>query len=242
MAKGRKTGANPGRGSPRMSAPPKGSQLAVYVDCVLAADRDAERDYENATRSDLRYLNALVIADKDPGRPWEWPRGVYADALIRPRLWEYMGMEAADEFCAKHPAIIEYMEETEVHLLHVTSTQEERNRKPRRVTELAKGITTAALYDYIVKSNGQRWTENSLCEAVAKRLGPGISDDVVRRVYRQDFKSLWRAPTSDRTLHWLKATQILLENLCRIDEEGPDAFVRFLLEIPDTNTQKAAAP
>lgn len=240
MAEARKTGANPARGPSPVAAPPAGSRLALLVARASAHDAEIAAEYEGLEDPDLRLLYAYKFAAEDPDRPWRWPVGAFEEYYVRPLLHVLMGDEAGDALFLAQPKLVRFMAETELEIRYSASTQRERNGKPPRVKEFATGIILAALMDEFIGSEEGR-TENGACEAVAKRLGPGLSREVVRRVFRSQFGRLLNDHPRNRPLfvaveglrRWMRAMEARQPATHAVRRRSPDA---------SRNAQRRCAP
>lgn len=241
MSERRKTGANPGRGPCRLTTPPRGSRLASLIESANAHDHEAADDFNTAASPELRTLFAMKIAHADPERPWNWPVGVVAELRILPMLQVLMGDDKADALFYSEPQLIEHLAREDMERCYRGSTQQQRNGKPVSVRELAIGFMLVAIDEKMFEPNPPK-TENALCEAVAKRMGPGISREVVRRVYRQHFKRMWAEFPSERSRLMVLATETLRQAIPRWEGRPEANSVRKPPRDAGRNAQTHSAP
>ncbi|WP_374300952.1 hypothetical protein [Paracoccus sp. (in: a-proteobacteria)] len=180
-----------------MDVPPRGSRLARYIEMSTADDAGTYDLFKSCANPAERLIYAHNIVQRDPNRPWKWPLDVVAEHEIRPLLRVLMGEEAGDAVFETQPVFVEYLAQQEAALRYQESSQEQRNGRPPSFRDFAVGIVMAVLDDEL-ESDPQR-SENALCVAVAKRLGPGITREVIRPIYRGVYRDVWASAHSKRS-------------------------------------------
>lgn len=167
---------------------------------------------ENATKATTARFKVLFAYHRIP---WRLPVPVYRETFLREEISRDLGEEAANALFKDSLPLLDKMALAQIEAGRLKADQAERDLQPDPGRPIALCIAMAALRDAHKSFQGCAGVKNNtVFEAVAARLGPGIDRGAVMRVQKNKLIPHLHAPDA---VVFLMALERLSQVMAEVD-------------------------